>query len=349
MLSNGLESIDNEWEMFMENGFCEEAVEKKRVIKQIPKCSGLYVSTKTKIVYLDKSIDLNDLFWKLEIIPYSLYKDGIIKKQMKINSKCIQEVEDIEKRLEKYDYSKSFVINSISNPSGRVKFKDIRKISVGLCKKDFINQRKAEKGAFYNCFVIILRVKVEDVYNEYHVKVFNTGKLELPGIKQDDELEILLNKLLEILNMYLKNKVSLTDKTDTVLINSNFECGYFLDRDKLFKILKSKYNIQSVYDPCSYPGIQCKLFFDNLDNISHESVNSEDNSEESGGKVSFMIFRTGSVLIVGKCNMVILNKMYDNIKSILENEYEEIYEMEKEVSSKQITKKKIKHKIMFKA
>ena len=149
--------------------------------------------------------------------------------------------------------------------------------------------------------------------------------------------------------MYLKNKVSLTDKTDTVLINSNFECGYFLDRDKLFKILKSKYNIQSVYDPCSYPGIQCKLFFDKLDNISHESVNSEDNSEEAGGKVSFMIFRTGSVLIVGKCNMVILNKMYDNIKSILENEYEEIYEMEKEVSSKQITKKKIKHKIMFKA
>ena len=62
-----------------------------------------------------------------------------------------------------------------------------------------------------------------------------------------------------------------------------------------------------------------------------------------------MIFRTGSVLIVGKCNMVILNKMYNNIKSILENEYEEIYEMEKEVSSKQITKKKIKHKIMFKA
>merc|ERR1711918_252618 len=97
--------------------------------------------------------------------------------------------------------------------------------------------------------------------NEYHIKVFNTGKLELPGIKNDNELELVFSKLLKIINYHMADSVGLLSKIDTVLINSNFDCGYLLDRNKLLSILKKRYNIQSVYDPCSYPGIQCKLFF----------------------------------------------------------------------------------------
>ena len=37
-----------------------------------------------------------------------------------------------------------------------------------------------------------------------------------------------------------------------------------------------------------------------------------------------MIFRTGSVLIVGKCEENVLYKIYDFIKNILETEYETI-------------------------
>ena len=277
-----LENINDDWEMFMENGYCKEITDSEKEVVNIPKCSDIYVSTKTKIVYLNRDIDLNSLFWKLDILPYNSYEDGIIKKQIKLNSKCKEDVEEIEKNLMKYSYSNSYIINSISNPDGRVKFKDIRKVSIGLSKKDFMNQRKGQKGAFYNCFVIILRVNIDFVYNEYHIKVFNTGKLELPGIKNDNELETILLKLLEIINGHIEDKVSILDKTDTVLINSNFDCGYFLDRNKLFNILKSKYNIQSVYDPCSYPGIQCKLFFNKLNIISSES-------NKYDGKVSFMI------------------------------------------------------------
>ena len=80
--------------------------------------------------------------------------------------------------------------------SAKVLAIDGEEVFIGLCKKDFINQRKLEKGAFYNCFVIILRVKINYVFNEYHIKVFNTGKLELPGIKNDEELQLIINKLL---------------------------------------------------------------------------------------------------------------------------------------------------------
>ena len=37
-----------------------------------------------------------------------------------------------------------------------------------------------------------------------------------------------------------------------------------------------------------------------------------------------MIFRTGSILIVGKCNEDVLNIVYNFIKNILKNEYSNI-------------------------
>ena len=38
-----------------------------------------------------------------------------------------------------------------------------------------------------------------------------------------------------------------------------------------------------------------------------------------------MIFRTGSVLIVGNCTIDILNIVYTYLKNILDAEYQEIY------------------------
>ena len=58
------------------------------------------------------------------------------------------------------------------NADGKVKFKDIRKISIGTCKKDILSYRSKKKSAFYNCFVLILRVKEDDIFKEIHVKVF---------------------------------------------------------------------------------------------------------------------------------------------------------------------------------
>jgi hypothetical protein len=52
-----------------------------------------------------------------------------------------------------------------------------------------------------------------------------------------------------------------------------------------------------------------------------------------------MIFRTGSVLIVGKCEDEELYKIYNFIKSIFQAEYHNIYENNNEVSKKKIKKK----------
>ena len=329
-------NLEDEWEKFLNNDN-SEIIDNKRIDvtkNNIPKCSDIYISTKTKIAYLNSNINLEEVFWKIPILDYNVNKEGVIKKQMKFN---ILSKEDKEIILSKVNNNYKGIFKEVltlSQLDNEKTFKDVKKISIGVCKKDIINQRSKKKSAFYNCFVLILRLKINAIFKEIHVKVFNTGKLEIPGIQENS----LFEKTLE----YVKNLMQkiITDKTllykensiETVLINSNFTCGYFINRDVLYDILCNKYGISASYDPCSYPGIQCKY-----SNIT-EGVKQE---------ISFMIFRTGSILIVGKCNEEILLIIYNKIKNILQNEYNEIYQDGYvEHNSINEKKKKIRKKII---
>ena len=279
-----------------------------------PKPSSLYISTKTKIIYLNIPIDIYNIFWKVKINDYDIQEEGIIKKQMKISSLTKEKLDEIMELTKNEKNVFTNVINHIDNPNGRIIFKDIRKISIGISKKDLLYTRSKNKSAFYNCFVLTIRIKQNNIFKEFHVKIFNTGKLEIPGIQKDETLYIIIEKIITILQNITKEKIHyLKNKTENVLINSNFNCGFYINREKLFNILRYKYKINANYDSCSYPGIQCVYYYS-------DKENKEDNI-----KISFMIFRTGSILIVGKCDEDVLNYVYDFIKKLLQDEYLEIY------------------------
>ena len=311
----------------------------------IPKSTNIYISTKTKIAYLNAFIDLKTLYWLIPVIPYAEPTNGVIKKQIKFNSVSQEEVDYIKNKLVNEPYYDEYIMTSIDNPNGRIKFKDIRKISIGVSKKDIMSYRCKRKSAFYNCFVLILRIRVDICFKEFHVKVFNTGKIEIPGIQKEDIFQKVLIMVQEILQPYMEEKIYYKPNTEeTVLINSNFNCGFYINREVLYDILKLKYNIQSIYDPCSYPGIQCKFYY-NPDvgiqtgsNISNENKNLYINIVE----VSFMIFRTGSVLIVGKCDEEVLFIIYEFLKTILYNEYSKICQNNIKINNDIIKDKKKK-------
>lgn len=328
--------IDSAWSTFLEGGTVDSGVSLPSIIDtsiiegNIPKGTELYISTKTKIAYLSSPIDLAEVFWKVDILPYHLQQEGIVKKQMKFNFTNEEHLKSVSDKLVGLKNVDEQIITQIVNPNGRIKFKDIRKISIGLSQKDITSYRSKKKSAFYNCFVVIIRVQDEDIFKEIHVKVFNTGKLEIPGIRTDD----LLYKTLDILTNTIKKISNIEDlkydksRSETVLINSNFNCGFYINRDKLLEILKYKYKIDCIFDACQYPGIQCKYVY---------KANNEQEYQ-----ISFMIFRTGSVLIVGKCEEDVLYKIYDNIRDILTTEYSSIRVNGCE-PSKEITRMK-KHK-----
>ena len=134
------------------------------------------------------------------------------------------------------------------------------------------------------------------------------------------------------------------------MINSNFNCGFYINRESLFNILRNDYNINACYDPCSYPGIQCIYYFDNEKNsIIKEAINFKNiKYNQNITKVSYMLFRTGSILIVGKCSETILNYVYNYIKDILIKEYSKIVLSNKDnINVKSIKNNKTKKKIIY--
>ena len=336
-------TCDDEWLQFCNNNYTYE-VEKERpsdayvqmnesknvefidlntkANTNVPESSDIYISTKTKIGYFEKELDIAKIFWEINVIPYQKISKGIIKKQMKISTndekyiKFVESVVDTAPNCELLDLSKG-------------KNKYVKKISIGTSKKDLISYRTKKKGAFYNCFVLYFRVHTDEGFKEMHVKFFNTGKIEIPGIKNDYLMNIVLGEIDALFNgdLGLNNPIK-HDTFTTVLINSNFNCGYYVNREKLVDILKDKYCLSTSYDPCSYPGIMSKFYYnkdiETIENINVNYVN-QAHTEESN-VLSFMIFRTGSILIVGKCNEAILYKIYDFIKNILATEYANVHQ-----------------------
>jgi len=301
--------LEEQWANFMNHsGVLKETTDD--IPKDIPVCGDIVISTKTKILYFNVSIDLHDIFWKLNMISYDEPREGIIKKQMKFNFKDKEDVLRFEDNIQKLTLPIDVkILNQFDTPSGRVKFKDVRKVSIGLSKKDVVQFKKKSKSAFYNCFVVIYRILFKDKYREVHLKLFNSGKVEIPGIQDDQVLEIAVEKIKYLLQPFYDATLDeVIDKRQTILVNSNFNCNYYLHRENLFRILKKDYSIKCSFDSCSYPGIQCKYRL-------------EDKRE-----ISFMIFRTGSILIVGKCENEELFMIYEYIKDILNTNFSQIYQ-----------------------
>ena len=299
------------------------------------KFTPIYISTKTKIAYLNQPVPIYDMFWKIPVQHYYKRAEGVIKKQIKFQTTDPATVAMIKEKLQEQPRCyEEYVIEHIDNPNGRIPFKDQRKVSIGISKKDLLGGTHKKKRAFFNCVVVILRINVgiappnecapEDniLYKEMHVKVFNTGKLEIPGIQEDSTLTQVLQLLVSVLRPFLGDTLDYhRNRCETALINSNFNCGFYIDRDKLFHALKYKYRMNCNYDSCSYPGIQCKFYY-LPDKAPHEQNGQQPVSMSMQYyEVSFMIFRTGSILIVGKCNEDILTTIYRFICTILEREY----------------------------
>ena len=363
-----LNIVDEEWEAFLNNTDDDNVNEKQKTVRDdsdtvqytLPKCDDLYISTTTKVLFLNMPVDIENIFWDISIIDYWKPTAGVIKKQMKIVSNTQEAFENYQQKLKYIKYYNEHIIKRIDNPTARRnKFKDERKITIGMSKKDIMNCRGKVKNAFYNCFALILRFIYNDKFHEIHVKIFNTGKMEIPGILNETLLNNAKIMILSILRPNISTDLDFVENNEenNVLINSNFNCGFYINRESLYSILRSKYKIESAYDPCSYPGVKCKFYFNqdygfdtNIQNgiITHNDSTqtmTQLNDNKKYTEVSFMIFRTGSCLIVGNCTEKILRFVYDYIKNILQDEYPNIY-TQTEVSTAKPKQPKIRKKMI---
>jgi hypothetical protein len=372
-------------------------------------CESLYISTQTKIFFLNINIlDVDTIFWNIPIMEYGKPEMGIIKKQMRMIFKTPEEYNEYSLRIKEIPYYSENIIKQINNPNARkIKFKDERKLTIGISKKDIMNCHGKEKKAFINCFAMILRIpNKNNIFHEVHVKVFNTGKITIPGIVDDDDalLDITKQFIINILQPNIKEMIHLIDENEIpllrkivknqkgksnlnqtlnneeseelptnlpknshieyikqqsgVLINSNFNCGFYIDQMKLMHILKDKYNLEPTYNKSNYPGVKCKFYLNNelpLDiNVQTGNLSKEDKdikicnlkNDKKYTKINFVVFRTGNNLILGNFSKQVLLFIFEFVKNILMVEYEEIRTLHDD-PVKKIKKNKPRKKKIF--
>ena len=195
----------------------------------------------------------------------------------------------------------------------------------GFSKKHLRKKRKnKKKRIFYN--QVTLHVHFEDKI--MNVKLFNNGKIQITGLKKTDQGPLLIQKLLDYFQdiSIIENEIKILNHK-LVLINSDFNIGYEINRNKLHnEIIKE--GLYSSYEPCIYPGVNIKYFM-NTNNSNGicccENVcNGKGRANGDGNckKVTIAVFKSGSIIITGGQNIEQLETAYHFIKNFIESKRE---------------------------
>ena len=222
---------------------------------------------------------------------------------------------------------------------------------------------------------MVLRVRYQGSFKEIVIKVFNKNVLSLPGMLDDELLHNSLSLIDKVLGdasvIVYRNKPRLAhipDSISDVMVNSNFWCGFGLDRDKVVKLMRDDFKLETSYDPSTYPGVICRYYEARGEGIGKslpgicscqkscstlrigdktKTAKNKNKTSNSCIKLTFMLFRTGSVLIVGRCDRQLLQKVHNHVAHLLIENRTKIENGpgEKPVSKK--TEKKQRKRIIY--
>lgn len=274
-------------------------------ISNIPSPTGLRISTMTAISSISTVINLY-----------------ILSKYIKMeNITCIGDIDKIE----------SGIVYSVYG----------NKVKRGLNP----NLKKNKKKLFFNQVTFIIKLNKDKYIN---LKIFVNGNIQITGLKLFEDTY----KIQEILKPLLygiegideldefKNSKAIENENEIdfkpfeiVLINSDYFCGYKINRESLYKIMANDYGIFTTYEPCIYPGVNIKFFWSkNSDScelgvckcINTCSGKGDGISDGNCKKITIAAFQSGNVIITGARNIDQINITYNFINKIFKERYNDI-------------------------
>ncbi len=176
----------------------------------------------------------------------------------------------------------------------------------GFAEKNTKKKRKEKvKKTFFN------QVTIHCFYDNkiINMKFFNNGKIQMTGIKYEEQGKNVYHKLFELFKNYkdtFDGELELLNYR-IVLINSDFSLGNDIDRDLLQNKLV-ECNYYSTYEPCNYPGVNLKYYFNknNTNGICNcKSVcvgKGSGNGDGDCKRVTIGVFKEGNTIITGAVN-----------------------------------------------
>lgn len=239
--------------------------------------------------------------------------------------------------------------NYDSNNEGVIKIEYGNENIRGTSKKNIENKKNKKKKVFYNQATIIFKILSNNVMKEVNLKIFTNGNIQMTGLKKIEDGKKVVNLFYE----HTKNLSGFLNDDDTniitaiknpedfkitdfqiVLINSDFSTHFKIKRDILHTLLSKRYQIFSSYEPCIYPGVNSKYYWNSVCHDNQikgvckcdKTCTGKGKGEGDGDckKITISIFQSGNIIITGARSLQQIEDAYKFINEVLKDNYHEI-------------------------
>ena len=231
----------------------------------------------------------------------------------------IDSIIDLEKVYEKLSITdKITYLEYAEKPPKGKKLKQVKRR-----KKDDHKKRKY----FYN--QVTIHINIGKIVN---VKIFNNGGFQMTGITKYSQSDEILSYITELLfEKKLIESKTIIDK-DIVLINSDFDLGFKINREKLHRLVTEK-QFYSSFEPIIYPGVNIKYYY-NLNLPVQNGICKCDcicngkGKNNNCKKITIAVFNSGKALVTGGRNIREINTAHNFITNLIDENKELLIETE---------------------
>lgn len=210
-----------------------------------------------------------------------------------------------------------------------------------LCKKVHAGEIRKPKptktGQFPNNCSVLIRSPM-GTGRHINMKIFRGGKITMTGclVKEDGIAAI------KILEQYLRKQRCIFEKKEslgfkisqfqTTMVNSGYQIGFEVDRERLYEFLTSETELNVSYAPATYAGVKIAFYYNsinkNQDGICRCPGSPCTGDKTTAGKgsgdkvgqckrVTVAIFESGKVIDTGGRNIKHANTAYTYVNKVI--------------------------------
>ena len=201
----------------------------------------------------------------------------------------------------------------------------------GICMEDILHTTTKTKKRFVNQSSLVFRLQLEGgSYKETNIKLFINGGFQMTGISSEAMARASLTRLIALTRgcgIWSDDDAVCIKSFNVCMMNSDYNVGKAIRRDRLYRILVEEYGLQCSYEPMRYQGVNTKFYWNAArptDAPPGICPCPEACKGDGGGyaigeckKITISPFRTGSVIITGAKDYKQLGDAYDFINGVL--------------------------------
>ena len=264
-----------------------------------------------------KASDKKKLFYNQITIIVKPYSDKSIFNNVKLFNNGAVSMTGLKKQ--EGEISIQYILDKIKLIKGVIYSNSIHSLNSSNSLEGSINDQNCDFCSSNNSLHNIKKISCDHSICKLCIKNKDVTKTICPKCSKELIEDALVN-----------NSISKIKDFKIVLINSDYYIGFNINREKLHNILYNKYQIYSSYEPCIYPGVNSKYYW-NEDYFKNDYqgkcqctvyCNGKGPGKGDGQckKITISIFQSGSIIITGAHNHKQIITAYNFINNVINSD-----------------------------